>query len=46
MALAMLPACSSTEEEPPQESSGAEDCSKYSNQVDITECEIRNEMFN
>ena len=54
-ALTMLPACSSTEEAPPPEESGAtggstgdtgdlEDCSVYSNQVDIQECEIRNQM--
>jgi hypothetical protein len=50
MAAVMLPACSSDSEEapPPGESSagGGEDCSKYSNQVDITECEIRNEILN
>lgn len=54
MALATLPACSSDEEEapPPEESSsssaggGGEDCSIYTNQVDIRECEIRNEMIN
>ena len=48
-----LSACSSTEEAPPPaESSGGstgdtgdlEDCSVYSNQVDIQECEIRNQM--
>ena len=49
-ALTMLPACSSTEEAPPPaESSGGstgdlEDCSVYSNQVDISECEMRNQM--
>jgi hypothetical protein len=52
-AAAMLPACSSTEEAPPPaESSGGstgdtgdlEDCSVYTNQVDISECEIRNQM--
>lgn len=51
MSLAMLPACSSDEEEapPPEESSssgGEEDCSIYNNQVDISECEVRNEMRN
>ena len=58
-AVAMLPACSSTEEAPPppagETESGdtggttggtgdLEDCSVYSNQVDIRECEVRNEM--
>jgi len=51
MSLAILPACSSDSEEvpPSSESSsmGAEDCStKFSNPVDIQECEIRNEMLN
>ena len=52
-AVMMLPACSSTEEAPPPaESSGGstgdtgdlEDCSVYTNQVDIRECEVRNSM--
>lgn len=51
-ALTMLPACSSTEEAPPpEESSGGggdtsdlEDCSVYTGQVDISECEMRNQM--
>lgn len=47
MAMAMLPACSSSEEAPPPDSSGGggEDCSKYTNPVDISECEVRNEMI-
>ena len=49
-----MPGCSSTDDPLVDESSGAgrvsaealglEDCSMYTNQVDIGECEIRNEM--
>ena len=39
MAVVMLPACSSTEE---TSSGGSESCSeRYSNEVDIRECELR-----
>jgi len=52
MALVMLPACSSTEETPAagtppptgETPSELEDCSVYTGQADITECEIRNQM--
>jgi len=45
MALAMLPACSSdSEEAPPPDTGGLEDCTVYTGQVDRRECEIRNEM--
>ena len=53
MALVMLPACSSTEEAPATDTGAAptgetpsdlEDCSVYTGQVDITECEVRNQM--
>jgi hypothetical protein len=49
-----MPGCSSTDDPVADESSGAgrvsqeaiglEDCSVFTNQVDIGECEIRNEM--
>ena len=51
MALVMLPACSSTEETPAADTpptgetpTELEDCSVYTGQVDITECEVRNQM--
>ena len=50
MALVMLPACSSTEETPAadtpptDETPELEDCSVYTGEVDITECEVRNQM--
>ena len=52
MALVMLPACSSTEETPPAETPTPtgetppelEDCTVYTGQADITECEVRNQM--
>jgi len=46
--LVMLFGCSSSEEAPPADDTGGggscENCSQYSNQVDITECEARNAM--
>jgi len=51
LTLVMFSACSSTEEAPPADTSGGsgggscEDCSKYSGDVDIKECEVRNEMW-
>ena len=45
MALTLLPACSSTSESDDGSSNGGgEDCSMYTNEVDIKECEVRNEM--
>jgi hypothetical protein len=50
-ALMMLAACSSTDEVSRYSSSGnlgssggGEDCSRYANDIDISECEARNEM--
>lgn len=45
--LLMLSGCSSSEESSDtasESSGGSEDCSMYTNQVDITECEARNAM--
>jgi hypothetical protein len=47
MALLMLAGCSSTDEAAqPEETGGGncEDCSVFSGQVDIAECETRNAM--
>jgi len=48
MAMAILPACSSSEEAPPPDSggggNGCENCAQYSGEVDIAECEVRNQM--
>jgi hypothetical protein len=47
-ALLMISGCSSSEEEPPPSDGGGggncEDCSKYSGDGDIKECEVRNDM--
>jgi hypothetical protein len=46
--LMMLAGCSSTDEASRYRSSGSsgggEDCSRYTNDIDTTECETRNEM--
>jgi uncharacterized protein YcfL len=43
--LMMLVGCSSTDEVSRYSSSGSgEDCSRYANDIDISECETRNEM--
>jgi hypothetical protein len=50
LTLVMFSACSSTEEAPPADTSGGsgggscEDCGKYTGDVDIKECEVRNDM--
>jgi uncharacterized protein YcfL len=51
IALMMLVGCSSTDEVSRYSSSGSlgssgggEDCSRYANDIDISECEARNEM--
>jgi outer membrane murein-binding lipoprotein Lpp len=45
IALMMLAGCSSTDEASRYSSSGSgEDCSRYTNDIDVTECETRNEM--
>ena len=45
IALMMLAGCSSTDEASQYSSSGSgEDCSRYTNDIDVAECERRNEM--
>jgi hypothetical protein len=48
VAMLMLAGCSSTDEAAQPEDTGGtgggEDCSRYTNQVDVTECEARNQM--
>jgi hypothetical protein len=48
MAMLMLAGCSSTDEAAQPEytggTGGGEDCSRITNQVDISECKARNQM--
>jgi hypothetical protein len=50
MALVMLPACSSTEETPTAESGGSSsdgvDCSQFTNDIDVKECEAAQQIHN
>jgi hypothetical protein len=47
MALVMLPACSSTEESASGDTSGGDvDCSQFTNDIDVKECEAAQQIHN
>ncbi len=47
MALVMLPACSTTEESASGDTSGdSVDCSQFTNDIDVKECEAAQQIHN